>query len=163
MPVGSYARFVLRKLGMTSVLSKVVSQEPDVKGIVGKVALGEADAGFVYRTDVRAVAGQVTRDHDPGLGAASVRYEIAVVASRQNKAAARAWISDAARSGGEAGCSRTRAFSAAEQAPLRRALRRDRARARLPVAADRWRSSSRIPLGELLDGMRSEARATRSS
>ena len=52
MPVGSYTRTVLRKLGLSSVLAKVVSQESDVKGVVGKVALGQADAGFVYVTDV---------------------------------------------------------------------------------------------------------------
>jgi molybdate transport system substrate-binding protein len=92
VPVGSYTRFVLRKLGMTSVLGKVVSQEPDVKGIVGKVALGEADAGFVYRTDVRPVASQVTAIKIPSWAQPRVRYEIAVVASSQNKTAARAWI-----------------------------------------------------------------------
>ena len=52
VPIGAYTRQVLRKLGMTSALSKVVGPEPDVKSIVGKVALGEADAGFVYRTDI---------------------------------------------------------------------------------------------------------------
>ena len=65
-----HARRCCGDLGMTRVLTKVVSEEPDVKGIVGKVALGEADAGFVYRTDVRAGSGSGPRDRDPGLGAA---------------------------------------------------------------------------------------------
>ena len=59
VPIGLYTREVLKRLGLLKVLRKVVSLEPDVKGIVGKVALGEADAGFVYRTDVRPVAGKV--------------------------------------------------------------------------------------------------------
>ncbi len=92
VPVGSYTRTVLRKLGLSSVLAKVVSQESDVKGVVGKVALGQADAGFVYVTDVKPVAGQVTAIRIPAWAQARVRYEIAVVAGSSQKAAARAWI-----------------------------------------------------------------------
>ena len=92
VPVGSYTRTVLRKLGLSSVLAKVVSQESDVKGVVGKVALGQADAGFVYVTDVKPVAGQVTAIRIPAWAQPRVRYEIAVVAGSSQKAAARAWI-----------------------------------------------------------------------
>jgi molybdate transport system substrate-binding protein len=92
VPVGSYTRTVLRKLGLSSVLGKVVSQESDVKGVVGKVALGQADAGFVYFTDVKPVAGQVTAIRIPAWAQPRVRYEIAVVAGSSHKAAAHAWI-----------------------------------------------------------------------
>jgi molybdate transport system substrate-binding protein len=92
VPIGTYTRQVLRRLGMTSVLSKVVSQEPDVKGIVGKVALGQADAGFVYRTDVKPVADRVTAIRLPARAQPKVRYEIAVERAGSNRAAARAWI-----------------------------------------------------------------------
>jgi molybdate transport system substrate-binding protein len=92
VPVGAYTRTVLRKLGLSSVLSKVVSQEPDVKAVTGKVALGQADAGFVYTTDARPVSDRVTVIRIPAWAQPRVRYEIAVVARSSNKAAARAWV-----------------------------------------------------------------------
>jgi molybdate transport system substrate-binding protein len=92
VPVGSYTRTVLRNLGLTSALANVVSQESDVKGVVGKVALGEADAGFVYVTDARAAASQLKSIPIPTFAQPKVRYEIAVVAGSSNKAAANAFI-----------------------------------------------------------------------
>ena len=92
VPVGSYTRTVLKKMGLSSVLSKVVSQESDVKAVTGKVALGQADAGFVYVTDARAVSDQVTVIRIPAWAQPRVRYEIAVVSKSNNKAAAQAWI-----------------------------------------------------------------------
>ena len=92
VPIGAYTRQVLRNLGLTSVLSTVVSEEPDVKSIVGKIALGEADAGFVYRTDVQPVRDRVRAILIPAWAQPKVRYEIAVVSSSRNKAAARAWV-----------------------------------------------------------------------
>lgn len=92
VPVGAYTRTVLRKMGLSSVLSKVVSQETDVRAVTGKVALGQADAGFVYVTDARAVSGQVIVIRIPAWAQPRVRYEIAVVSSSSKKAAAQAWI-----------------------------------------------------------------------
>jgi len=92
VPVGAYTRTVLRKLGLSSVLSKVVSQESDVKAVVGKIALGQGDAGFVYMTDARPVRDKVTVVRIPDLAQPRVRYEIAVVSRSSNKAAARQWI-----------------------------------------------------------------------
>ena len=37
-----------------AILANVRSNEPDVAGVVGKVAQGAVDAGFVYVTDIRA-------------------------------------------------------------------------------------------------------------
>ena len=57
VPVGSYTREVLGQLPADeeqAILGNVRSEEPDVKGVVGKVAQGAADAGFVYNTDVTA-------------------------------------------------------------------------------------------------------------
>ena len=92
VPVGGYTRTVLRKLGLSSVLAKVVSQESDVKAVTGKVALGEADAGFVYVTDARPVRDRVTVIRIPAWAQPRVRYEVAVVSRSTNKAAARSWI-----------------------------------------------------------------------
>jgi len=92
VPVGGYTRTVLRKMGLSSVLSKVVSQETDVRAVTGKVALGQADAGFVYVTDARAVADRVTVIRIPAWAQPRVRYEIAVVSRSSKKAAAQAWI-----------------------------------------------------------------------
>ena len=92
VPVGNYTRTVLRRLGLTSVLSKVVSQESDVKAVTGKIALGQGDAGFVYVTDARPVNDQVTVIRIPAWAQPRVRYEIAVVSRSSNKAGAQQWI-----------------------------------------------------------------------
>lgn len=92
VPVGGYTLTVLRKMGLSSVLGKIVSRESDVKAVTGKVALGQADAGFVYVTDARAVSDQVTVVRIPAWAQPRVRYEVAVVTRSTNKVAARAWI-----------------------------------------------------------------------
>jgi molybdate transport system substrate-binding protein len=93
VPIGTYTRQILDALGITNdVMSNVVSQETDVKGIVSKVALGEADAGFVYRTDARPVAGRTRTIALPDWAQPPIRYEIAIVKSSEHAAAARAYL-----------------------------------------------------------------------
>ncbi len=92
VPVGAYTRRVLKKMGLLSVLAKVVSQESDVRAVTGKVALGQADAGFVYVTDARSVSDRVQVIPIPARAQPRVRYEIAVVSDSSRKAAAQAWI-----------------------------------------------------------------------
>jgi len=94
VPVGLYTRQVLQRLGLLRVLRKTVSQEADVKGIVGKLALGEADAGFVYATDAKAASGRLTAIPIPKRGQPSVRYELAVVARTKHMDAAWAFVAD---------------------------------------------------------------------
>ena len=61
VPVGDYAMQIINKLGndsaygpdyRTKVLANIISQETNVNYVVTKVALGEADAGFAYVSDV---------------------------------------------------------------------------------------------------------------
>lgn len=92
VPVGAYTRIVLRKLGLLSVLSKVVSRESDVKAVTGKVALGQADAGFVYVTDAHSLRDRVKTIRIPARAQPRVRYEIAIVSRSSRKAAAESWI-----------------------------------------------------------------------
>jgi molybdate transport system substrate-binding protein len=92
VPIGLYTREVLKRLGLLRVLRKAVSLEPDVKGIVGKVALGVAEAGFVYRTDVRPVASKVKAIPLPPRSKPAVRYEAAIAAEPQSLEAAQAFL-----------------------------------------------------------------------
>lgn len=61
VPVGDYALQIINKLGNDSsygpdykakVLANVISQETNVNYVVTKVALGEADVGFAYVSDI---------------------------------------------------------------------------------------------------------------
>jgi molybdate transport system substrate-binding protein len=94
VPVGLYTRRVLQRLGLLRVLRRTVSQESDVKGIVGKLALGEADAGFVYATDVRASSGRLVAIRIPRRGQPSVRYEVAVVTGAKHLGPAWSFVAD---------------------------------------------------------------------
>ena len=75
VPIGEYTRETLAKLPPdeeTAILANVRSNEPDVKGIVGKLTQGAADAGFVYVTDVNAAgdslkAIELPDDLEPGV------------------------------------------------------------------------------------------------
>ena len=77
VPAGDYARRVLElSPAGRRALANVVSEEHDVKAVVAKVALGEADAGFAYRTDVMAARDDVV---EVGVALARAEYAIAVV------------------------------------------------------------------------------------
>jgi molybdate transport system substrate-binding protein len=93
VPIGSYTRQILDTLGITTdVMKNVVSEETDVKGIVTKVALGEADAGFVYRTDAKAVSSRTRSVPLPNWAQPPIRYEVAIVKASGNQTADRAFV-----------------------------------------------------------------------
>ena len=92
VPVGDYTRTVLKNMNLSNVLNNVVSNESDVREVLAKVALGEADAGFVYTTDARTVKGKVATIGIRWSAQPRVSYAVAVVRSSRHKAAARAWV-----------------------------------------------------------------------
>ena len=92
VPVGKYTIEVLRKMHLMTVLQNVVSRENDVREVLAKVALGEADAGFVYSTDARTVPGKVRVVKIPARAEPNLRYGICVVLASTHKAAAQAFV-----------------------------------------------------------------------
>jgi molybdate transport system substrate-binding protein len=89
VPIGGYTQQVFDKAG---VKVTPASLEANVKGIVTKVTLGEADAGVVYRTDVLA-AGHAAQGIDiPDAFNVTARYPIAVTKAAANPAAAAAFV-----------------------------------------------------------------------
>jgi len=103
VPVGSYTLQILKNMNLsTSVLKNVVSQETDVREVLSKVALGEADAGFVYSTDAKTVPGQVLVQTIPAWAQPKVQYGICVVSSSQNESAAQAFVNSVLSKAGQA-------------------------------------------------------------
>lgn len=87
VPVGQYSLEFLAKATASAgfspmysqtVLANVVSYEENVRGVLTKVALGEADAGIVYTSDV-AGAGQVEVLEIPDALNVIAEYPIAVI------------------------------------------------------------------------------------
>jgi len=95
VPIGAYTRTVLGRLApvqASAVLANVRSDEPDVKGIVGKLAEGAVDAGFVYITDVTAADGKLRAIELPASLQPSVAYGAAVVTGAAHPQAARRFL-----------------------------------------------------------------------
>jgi molybdate transport system substrate-binding protein len=89
VPAGRYALEALQKAGVTV---RPASQEVDVRAVLNKVVLGEADAGIVYVTDVKSADARVT-----GVGIREqhqviARYPIAVVKDSKNPRLAKAFV-----------------------------------------------------------------------
>ena len=76
VPAGKYAAEILGKAG---VAVKPVSQEDNVKAVVTKVSLGEADAGIVYVTDITAGGAKVEGVDIPREQNVLATYPIATV------------------------------------------------------------------------------------
>lgn len=103
VPCGDYARTAFKNLGITSTAMKnVVSQTTDVTQTVAEVALGQADAGFVYITDAKAAAGKVVVVPLPAKAKPLATDFIAVVKGGKNQAAAKAFVQEVLSSKGQA-------------------------------------------------------------
>jgi molybdate transport system substrate-binding protein len=92
VPVGDYTLQVLQKLKLTGVLKHVVSRETDVREVLAKVALDEADAGFVYVTDAKTASSKVRAISIPQRGRPNVEYGICIVRASHAKPAAQALV-----------------------------------------------------------------------
>jgi molybdate transport system substrate-binding protein len=127
VPAGKYSREALEHLSAAPgfppeyarrALANVVSQEENVKAVVAKVQLGEADAGLVYRSDVTP---SVSRDvrvleiDDPYNVVAS--YPIAVLKSAKNAEAAKWFVDLVSSAAGQRTLQRHGLLPAAAAAP----------------------------------------------
>jgi molybdate transport system substrate-binding protein len=103
VPVGSYTLQILRNMNLsTAVLANVVSRETDVREVLAKVALGEADAGFVYATDAKVDAGKVKVLKVPAWAQPKVQYGICIVSRSGDKADARTFVGKVMSKSGQA-------------------------------------------------------------
>jgi molybdate transport system substrate-binding protein len=89
VPAGKYAQQAFEKANVTV---KPVSQEDNVKAVVNKVALGEADAGIVYVTDVTAGGDKVEGVDIPEELNVVATYPIATVKASKAQDKAQAFM-----------------------------------------------------------------------
>ncbi|MGX1885904.1 molybdate ABC transporter substrate-binding protein [Streptomyces sp. NPDC055287] len=95
VPVGRYSQKILDAQKITV---KPVSQEPNVRAVLSKVELGEADAGLVYKTDAATATDKVDAIEIPDAQNAIAAYPAATLKTSKNSAAAEAfvkWLSSA--------------------------------------------------------------------
>jgi molybdate transport system substrate-binding protein len=101
VPVGQYARDSLAAATAggeygpafsTHVLANLKSEEANVRAVLTKVQLGEADAGIVYRTDIDAAAADVRQVEIPAKYNIVAEYPVAVTTGSKRPALARAFV-----------------------------------------------------------------------
>ncbi|MFD3755614.1 molybdate ABC transporter substrate-binding protein [Streptomyces sp. NPDC058622] len=89
VPVGRYSKEILDKQAVTV---KPVSQEPNVRAVLSKVELGEADAGLVYKTDSAKSGDKVVAVDIPDDQNAVASYPAAALKQSKNAVAATAFV-----------------------------------------------------------------------
>ncbi|HEY0493273.1 MAG TPA: molybdate ABC transporter substrate-binding protein [Candidatus Dormibacteraeota bacterium] len=102
VPAGASARLMLGKLAaqpgapsgfITAALKNVVSQEDNVEAVVTRVALGEADAGIVYLSDLSTPNGKKVRNISiPDLANVINIYPVAVVRASTHSSQAKQFV-----------------------------------------------------------------------
>lgn len=95
VPVGDYTREVLGRLPAEqerAILANVRSEEPDVRGVVGKLTQGAVDAGVVYATDVEAASGRLRAVAIPAGLEPDVAYGAGVVTASERRVQAAAFV-----------------------------------------------------------------------
>jgi molybdate transport system substrate-binding protein len=89
VPCGTYSTATFARAGIKVT---PVSQEQDVKSVLTRVGLGEADAGIVYVTDVRSAGSQVQGVTIPDDLNTTAEYPIVELKTTQSDAAAKAFV-----------------------------------------------------------------------
>jgi molybdate transport system substrate-binding protein len=89
VPCGAAAATLMQSAGLVAAPDTL---EEDVKAVLTKIELGEADAGLVYVTDVLAAGDAVEGIDVPEAADVVNRYPIAVVSGAPNPEGARAWV-----------------------------------------------------------------------
>jgi molybdate transport system substrate-binding protein len=95
VPVGAYTRKLIARLPAAEqrlLMSKANDVEPDVSGIVGKLAEGAVGAGFLYATDVKAAKGKLRAIELPRALQPNVAYAIAIVNGSPRERQARRFV-----------------------------------------------------------------------
>lgn len=99
VPAGRYARTLLSDMAQQqdfqadfdqAVLANVVSEETNVRAVLAKVQLGEADAGFVYRSDLRDTG--LRSLTIPGQNPGDIAYVAAVLSDSPHQDPAQAFL-----------------------------------------------------------------------
>jgi molybdate transport system substrate-binding protein len=93
--LGRYTRLVLDRLDAgtrDAIEANVRVSPPDVGAVVDSVADGRVDAGFVYRSDVRASRGRLRAIALPAELQPSVLYKVAIVQGTRHPEQARAFV-----------------------------------------------------------------------
>lgn len=98
-PIGRYTLQLLDRAGPSlgadfraRVEAKVVSRELNVRQVLTKVRLGEAEAGIVYRSDARSAGDALSVVEIPADINVLAEYPLAVLTGAAQPRLARAWI-----------------------------------------------------------------------
>ncbi len=101
VPIGNYARQIIDRLAATpeygaaykdATLKNLVSNEQNVRAVLAKIELGEADAGIVYKTDALVSKEKVKTVVIPDAANVIATYPIGVLKTTKNKNAAVAFM-----------------------------------------------------------------------
>ena len=95
VPIGKYTVEILDKAGKDfkeKVMANVASRELNVRQVLAKVTLGEADAGVVYKTDALAGKDKVEIIEIPAKVNVIAEYPVAVLTKAPEAAAAKAFV-----------------------------------------------------------------------